>query len=49
MIYFVFVLLAINLKMVSVMTRMFVYGLSMLEYSMMDCMFSRYIYPANGS
>ena len=22
---------------------------SMLEYSMMDCMFSRYIYPANGS
>ena len=23
-------------------------GPSMLEYSMMDCMFSRYIYPANG-
>jgi len=22
---------------------------SMLEYSMTDCMFSRYIYPANGS
>ena len=25
------------------------YDASMLEYSMMDCMFSRYIYPANGS
>ena len=25
------------------------YRSSMLEYSMMDCMFSRYIYPANGS
>ena len=22
---------------------------SMVEYSMMDCVFSRYIYPANGS
>ena len=27
----------------------FVSSPSMLEYSMMDCMFSRYIYPANGS